>query len=1062
MNRIGYNFSALALALAAGPMLIAQATSGSLTGVVKDANGTPIVGAHVTISSTALFAPKVVITNDKGEFRFSLLPAGDFRITARKDGFIQAAVEDKRIGLGASAIQSFTLKPIKEATATVEVVGISSSTVDKADTKAATNVSSEELEVLPTSDRGINGALQMAPGVVFAPGGGITIRGGMQNQTQFSVNGADVKDPVQNEITSTTYVEDNIEDVQVVVSPLNARFGRTMGGSVNAVTKSGSDTFHGSARSDFNRNTWNGINNDYHPYPGSTSPSSVTDDLQRTWTFTVNGPIVPGRVWFSTAIQTIPQAQQDERIPTFYNGSNLHPVLTGATNIDDMLKAGPGNGYSFTTFDQGAAYTMSSKHTYYEGKITAAVAADHTVDFSYSRDDNKLQHRDPFSGGLLSRLPTVFGGNQEDLTQSYTVNYKGVLTPNLLLEARATRRDSHTTWPQGDPLYPNNGDEVYVYQGKGTTAGSRAGFSAPFNTGFPATPEKRDNRSGNINLEWLPEGQQIDFGVDYYQAIYKPNSQGDAGFVRLGGAVYNPTTDSYLFPTINSIIENGKPLYGQDATGLRGPAASFIQNLGPTGPVKNENIGLYANDQWTINSHWNLMGGLRADRSKCIDTDGSTISSKTFWSPRFQLTYDLKGDSSHVLKMTAARYFSDFNMSFLSTFSKSPSSKAVYMGWSANPSDPKSGNADALQWITYQQAVDHSNYNNFINYNDTSHSLKVDPNLTAPHADELTFSYVRTWNTGAFLRLTYVHKNFVNDWGFTLEDQPDYLVQFQPTGVTLPAGHDSIYTWQARIANSKELTRKYDALELEWSAKLSSIWSMRGTFTYSSLTGNNNGGDSGSGTFASYGSDQAYYNYNFFNHYTLAKAGYNSREIDPTGSLTNDTPLRGTLALTATVPAGKGHIAYSLLMTYSSGSHWDLENLSPNPAQTWPLPQGAPAFPCNVWNRYWGEQRNQYSNNDMYYLDANISWDIPLGMGRTSFIGNFKIFNLLNLHEPAGYNTNLYSDSSNGMPIPFPDYSQLNGGSHYGPGGFGTYAPGTAGAYWQSPRSVTASIGLKF
>jgi hypothetical protein len=787
----------------------------------------------------------------------------------------------------------------------------------------------------------------------------------------------------------------------------------------------------------------------------------VTDDLQRSWTVTVNGPIVPGRLWFSTAALMAPTAKQDLSIPLFYSGST-HPVYSGIPAVDAQLLAGPGNGYVFTTFDRGDAYTREDKHTYYEGKVTGAITPDQTLDLSYSRDSLKLTHRDPFTGGLISRLPAVMGGTQEDLAQAWTVNYKGVLASDLLVEMRASRRDNHTMWPQGDPNYPNNGSEVYVYQGKGGTGG-RAGFSAPFNTGFPSTEEKRDNRSGNLNVQWLPEAHTFDFGIDYYEAIYKPNSQGETGFVRLGGAFYNPTTNAYLFPTINY---TGK--YGQDAAGLRGPSASFIKYSGPTGPVKSSDTGLYANDQWTLNNHWNFMLGLRADFSKCTDTDGATIGKKTFISPRFQASYDLKGDSGHVFKVTAARYFSDFNVSFLSAFSKTPQSRGTSLGWSANPDAPGQGADAGLQWITYAQAVNSANYQNVITFQDTSVTNHVDPNLTAPHADELTLSYVRTWSSGTYMRFTYVHKIFANDWAFQQEDAPAYLVQVSdPTG-KLPAPNNVATNWKTNIFNSTDLTRKYDGLELEWASQLSAIWSMRGNLTYGSLKGNTNGGDNGSNSFSDYLNTNTGSSY-YFNRSVLLNAGFQQNDFSPTGSLISDQTLRGTLALSATLPAGKGHISYSLLLTYNSGNHWDLKAPYANPDPGWtPTTPNTANFPSAIFFRYWGQQRSQYSYNDMYFLDANVSWDIPLNISRASFIGNFKIFNVLNWHQSYGFNTNMYSFTT-GWPLPVGDYSQTNGGPGYGPGGFGTTEPGTGNTnsgtgtnYWQNGRTITASIGFKF
>jgi len=177
MNRFGMKqFLGVAVLLVAGPVLMAQ-TTGALSGGVKDAKGAPLTGARVTLTSPAMFNPRIVSTDNNGEWKAPLLPAGNYKIMVSKEGYIAAGVENVRVGLGSGAHYDLTLKPIAAASATVEVVA-QGAEMDKADTKSSANFSAEQLLVLPGADRGFAGAADLAPGVVVGLGGSYSIRGG--------------------------------------------------------------------------------------------------------------------------------------------------------------------------------------------------------------------------------------------------------------------------------------------------------------------------------------------------------------------------------------------------------------------------------------------------------------------------------------------------------------------------------------------------------------------------------------------------------------------------------------------------------------------------------------------------------------------------------------------------------------------------------------------------------------------------------------------------------------------------------------------------------------------
>jgi len=1042
------NVSALALFLAAGSTVVAQAP-GSLSGSVKDTKGAPVVGATVMINSPALFAPRTLRTDEKGEWRAPLLPVGYFRVTAVKDGFVSAGAEGIRVGLGASIRQDLTLKPVATAQAVVEVVA-NAATADKTDTKVGTNFSADTLAVLPAASRGFAGAADLTPGLVSAANGTYSIRGGTQASTGFNVNGSDVKDPIQNVVTNTKYVDDNIEDIQVMLSPLNARYGRNLGGSMNVVTKSGSNDFHGSIRASFQRNNWYADNPSYWLNEGSTSDTFAT----RLWSITLGGPIVKDRLWFSLATNLRPSEITDGVIAQNYPAAANRVVRTGNANIDAVTLAGPA-GYTWTKFDQGAPVKTSGDNMFYEGKLTGSITPDHTVEVGYFKNKVDTNPRAASLGagatlftGSTSRLAAL--GAFTSTSQNYTFNYKGMLSNNIFLEARYNKLDGVIAWPQGDRSIGGN-ELILVYAGS-TLNTSRQGLSYPFGQGT-GKAEIRSNRSGNINLKVFHSvfggDHELDAGYDYYLGQWmQDNHSGDKNqIIRTGGAYVN-AAGQYLFPTIN--LANG---FLQDSTGLRGMAASLVQYYGEDGMLKNFNHGIYVNDSWTINANWNMMLGFRFDKNIAKNTDGTQIGSSTAFTPRFQLKFDPKGDGSHVFTFTAARFQGDYAMGITSLVAKTASAKSASLGWSANPAPGSATDPLGLygvRFIDYAALTNAANYGTLIGFSDNSKNNKIAPGLKAPYQDEFTLGYQRSWANGNKVKFTFVHREWKQDWGIeSIYDTAHMDVVTDPSGLTTASSHTQV----TDIFNSDDLVRRYNGLEIDWTKRINSIWTMGGNWTISRLTGNTNGGDARTSSFQATDSNVTYGYY--FNRAHLISQGIDPKDFAPDGPLLNDIPMRGRLYVTATVPMGKGQVTFSLLGRYSSGDNFDaaanaaMPGLANIPADAQGIYPNAPT----AYFKYYGG-RGTLHRNDTWGMDFKLAFSMPLGWRNLAIMGDISVNNLLNHIEPFSYERAFYSPDG-GQPALYANNSST----------WGTTQPQLLTNkvdYWNAGRSVDASIGIRF
>jgi len=1058
-------FSTVAMALVSGTALVAQATSGALAGTIRDNKGRPVAHARVNLASPALFSPRVLMTDANGEYRAPLLPIGTYRITVSLAGYVGSEARDVRVGLGSNVRQDLIVKPIVVSEKTVEVIA-EAGELDKAATTTATNFSAEVLESLAGNDRSFAGAADLAPGVATASNGNFSIRGGQTQNTLFRVNGADIKDDYQGAQTGTWVIEDNIEDVQVVLSPLNARNGRAISGQINVVTKTGGNDFAGSIRAVVSRPSWVAMT----PY-SQDLPAQVNDNLSRRFDVTFSGPIIKDKLWFSFGTILTPSSSASYAIPAT-NPLAVGPERTGRATlgIDTLLAAGPGNGFSFASAMLGIQpYTQVFNSNYYEGKLSGAITQDHTVSVSFVTSSDSIVGRDPYGDGSGNARRLQALGTQTDKAHNYALNYNGVLNSSTFLEARYSRYLSESIFPQGDPLFSSDPVNLWI-DNPVSRAHTSYNIGYPFGLGITPRPDARNNESWNINLKLLRGSgstqHEIDLGIESYMSDRDTSrSQGaDNRYFRVGGAYYNPALSgqaAWLFP---SIPWQGPSVNGQSGSGNTGLAPIMIQYLGKDGTTKNLTQSLYANDNITFNSHWGLMVGLRFDQIKVNDTNGAELAKNQDFSPRFQLRYDVDGTSKHLFTFTAAEFGGDFTTGFTDAFIQKADSASVSYGFQGIPgqtlaSVPGSPLTSAgspgssLQYLTYAQLTDPANYtgtnytgwfnhtNTAYAFSDNSKVYKVDGKLRAPMMDELTMSYRRNYSGGSFVRMTYVYRTWKDNWGFSSDyDAADMITVPDPSN----SGLASKLVPSIHVFNSNDLKRQYQGLELEWSQRLSAIWTMTGNYTYGRLTGNDNGGDSTS-SFRDNGVPGYYNNRNWL----IGQQGLTNNDIAPNGPLLVDQTHRARISFTANVPMGKGMISYSFLMRYDSGNNWSAGNLAPTGLTS--LGPTAAAPPATYTQYYGG--RGQYTLNDVYQCDFRLAYHVPLGLGRLQLIGDVKVNNLFNTMEQGSYSTSIYTAQA-GVPK----------GALYlntGPGNFGTADP-TVSNYWIAGRTVSTTIGLRF
>src|ERR1051325_4297017 len=263
--------------------------TGTLRGVVTDDQGLTAPGATVTVTSPALQGSRVAVTGQDGTYVIRALPPGLYTATFERDGFATIR-RPVAVTVGLDVERNVTLQPAGR-TETVQVVG-EPPAISPTPTAGA-HFTQPEVEQLAVS-RTLSGIAELSPGLtnVTPNAGQVSVNGAFAFDTIFLVNGVDVNDNLLG-APFNLFIEDAIQEVQTVTSGISAEYGRFSGGVINAVTRSGGNTFAGNWRVNFSNPSWS-TETPFEASKSVTHPSI----LGKSYEGVFGGPIAADRLWF--------------------------------------------------------------------------------------------------------------------------------------------------------------------------------------------------------------------------------------------------------------------------------------------------------------------------------------------------------------------------------------------------------------------------------------------------------------------------------------------------------------------------------------------------------------------------------------------------------------------------------------------------------------------------------------------------------------------------------------------------------------------------------------------
>jgi hypothetical protein len=567
--------------------------TGALVGRVTS-DGQPLAGALVTVTSEKLQGERAAASETSGEYILRALPPGQYRVVFSMEGMdtVERTVD---VPLGGTA-RADAVMAVTAATETVIVTEEAPSALETTTTGA--NFTKETIDQLPVFNRSLINLGLLAGGVNDnTPLGVPTISGGFSYDNVFMVNGVDITDRIFGD-PDDLYIEDALEEVQVMSSGISAEYGRFSGGVINAITKSGSNKFEGSFRTDFQKPNWR-----------DETPVEKENHIQRdgklgkTYEATLGGRIVTDRLWFFASGR-----DRDEPRPSTLAVSQLQ--------VDRHRKT-----------------------ERWEGKLTFALTQSHSLKASYINNDVTDTHSlqlNPLEPDAVApaKLPN----------DAWAVSYDGTFTASLFGELRYSEKHFGFRGPGNSSTILS--DNVFIALGifPGVESGA---YNAPY---FDVTdPEDRDN-------------QQLYGALSYFLSTTGGSHDMKVGFesftdIGVGGNSQSPT--SLVFYTDYLTDAEGNPVL--DSTGHLQPrwepGFSYIAYWDAKRGARSEITAnsVFVNDRWNVGSHWSFNLGARYEKLKLNADDAPTVSSDSIV-PRLAASFDPKGDGKWKLDVTYAQY----------------------------------------------------------------------------------------------------------------------------------------------------------------------------------------------------------------------------------------------------------------------------------------------------------------------------------------------------------------------------------------------------------------------
>ncbi len=641
-------FVAALAAIFIGVSAYAQVTTSSLGGLVTDENGEVLPGVAVVATHEPSGTVYGVVTNNNGRYTIQgMRNGGPYKVEVSCLGYRTVTFTDVTLQLAELYKLNAFLKEDKEMLNEAVVVSTANSKFSAEKTGAATNISSSQMASLPTVSRSITDVAKLSP----YGGDGMSFAGGDGRSSNFTVDGANFNNNFGLNAGlpggGSPISIDAIDEVQVVVSPYDVRQTNFIGGGVNAITKSGTNQFKGSAYVYHrNENMRGSINNGIQT--GNAGP--VAKERTTTYGATLGGPIVKNKLFFFVNFEYVQSPQIANRWQASEDGKMDPERFISRTTVEDMetVKNHLKDKYGYDTGSY-TKFPADESNMKVLARIDWNITDKHHLAVRYNYAKNikwNAPNKSSSNCGLRTTEARMSEYSMSFANSMYSMD-NNVNSLTLDLNSRFSNDLSNQflfTFSKLDDIRGTNSAKfpfIDILDGTGVKPYMSAGYELfTWNNGV-----HNDVITLKDDVTYYAGTHKITAGLNYeYQMA-------DNSYMRNG-------TGYYRYSSLDDFLKGATPetvaiTYGYD--GEKNPAAR----------VRFHQTGVYAQDEWTPTENFKLTYGLRIDGmffdnkdlmtnnaikemdygGRHIDT-GKWPNAQISFSPRIGFSWDILGDKS--------------------------------------------------------------------------------------------------------------------------------------------------------------------------------------------------------------------------------------------------------------------------------------------------------------------------------------------------------------------------------------------------------------------------------
>ena len=674
---------ALLRALAATALLVAvpaalhaqvQATTGIIRGLVLDDTGAPVVDAVVTMRNAETNVSRTVRTSASGLYVGTLLSLGRYEVTVRALGYEAAAQRDIIVRVGqVFEAAPFALKKAAQQLAAVRIDQTVTTPVDASKTVNSTTVSEAAVAGIPNNGRNYLALTLVTPNVAVTQGPDgdvLSVAGQRGTYNNVSVDGADFNNPFFGEQRggqrpAFTFNLDAVQELVVTSQGANAEFGRSAGGFVNVITKSGTNTMKGTLHY-FGKN--DALSGDLKGNGLSVKP----DFSQNQFGFTLGGPIIKDKVFFFTAYDQ--QAYNETKQKT-------RPTSAAFTQLTSYLQTAFGGALA----NDFGPIARTNDAKVFLAKVDWRLGDNNLLSFKYNYTDNQ-QTNGTFDVDTWGRSANAI---EKGSSNAFSGQLTSQLSNNVANEFRFQVAREDRPRDYSAPTLPSGRDFPDIAMD----------FSNAFRVGRPFfIPVKYyDTRIQLLNNISMVKGNHL------YKAGVELNMvdavQTFVGFAN-GRFIFSSVQGFINYSNNgNNYVEcSGAP--GSSLTGacpggqtITGPVLLYLQQAGVGGltveqsgtqSIKQTDFSVFIQDTWKPMSNLTLNYGVRLEAEKQPDpitspssvffapfigasvtngtgtylfpSNGKIPSDMGMLQPRLGLAWDRSGNGTEVIRLSAGLY----------------------------------------------------------------------------------------------------------------------------------------------------------------------------------------------------------------------------------------------------------------------------------------------------------------------------------------------------------------------------------------------------------------------